>query len=398
MGYKSKSIKEAILDIEDSKMYLPALQRKFVWDKPQIATLFDSIMRNYPIGTFLFWKLKNDVANGYVFYEFLREYNQLEPYNKRKEGNFLKPEIIGVLDGQQRLSSIYIALQGSYTEKIYRLRKTSSYAYRKTNLYLNVLSLPYFIKKDDTIEIYEEQNFEFVFLTEEESKNWVSRKVKRTDEDGTEQVIEDTMYWLKVGDVLAWGEDPEFDNLIEKFTPTTINDKQRELIILNKRFIKKALETLNKRITSEELINYFEITKDDLEDILKIFVRVNSGGTALSKTDLLFSTIVATWDDGRDKIEELLKTINQKGDKFSFTNEFLMRSCLVLTDTSVLFKVKSFKSENVQKIKDDWKKLVTAITQTVDLLVEFGFNGTLLTSQNSIIIIAYYIYKGVGTK
>jgi len=394
MSYKSKSILQIVKEIEGSKVYLPALQRKFVWGKPQIELLFDSLMRNFPIGTFLFWNLEREVANNYVFYEFLKEYDQRNPYNKRKDGSFLNPEIIGVLDGQQRLSSMYIGLQGTHTEKAPYMRWADENAYRKSKLYLNLLSLPYQINEDNAIEINEEQNFEFRFLTEKESKTWIVRKNKQIDENGTETILEENMYWFKVGDVLLWSADPEFDIIIDAFLTECSTEIQKKQVSEKRRLIKKALETLNKRITSEQLINYFEIDKQDLEDILKIFIRVNSGGTQLSKTDLLFSTIVATWDNGREEIENLLQKINRKGDGFGFSNEFLMRCCLVLTDAPVLYKVNSFKTENVEKIRDEWPKIANAIEQTADLLVEYGFSHSLLTSQNATIIIVYYLYKG----
>lgn len=394
MSYKSKSILQVVKEIEGSKVYLPALQRKFVWGKPQIELLFDSLMRNFPIGTFLFWNLEREVANNYVFYEFLKEYDQRHPYNKRKDGSFLNPEIIGVLDGQQRLSSMYIGLQGTHTEKAPYMRWADENAYRKSKLYLNLLSLPYHINEDNAIEINEEQNFEFRFLTEKESKTWILRKNKQIDENGTETILEENMYWFKVGDVLLWSADPEFDIIVDAFLTECSTEIQKNHVSEKRRLIKKALETLNKRITSEQLINYFEIDKQDLEDILKIFIRVNSGGTQLSKTDLLFSTIVATWDNGREEIENLLQKINRKGDGFGFSNEFLMRCCLVLTDAPVLYKVNSFKTENVEKIRDEWPKIANAIEQTADLLVEYGFSHSLLTSQNATIIIAYYLYKG----
>lgn len=394
MTYKSKSIFQIVTEIESSKVYLPALQRKFVWGKPQIELLFDSLMRNFPIGTFLFWNLERDVANTYVFYEFLKEYDDRHPFNNRKEGSFLNPEIIGVLDGQQRLSSMYIGLQGTHTEKQRYKRKNSADAFRKTHLYLNLLSLPYFINTENNIETNEQHNFEFKFLTENESTNWINRKVKQIDENEIEQVFEDHMFWFKVGDVLSWNTDPEFDLTIDGFVNKCHDENQKKKLNEKRRLIKKSLETLQKRIFTDRLINYFEIDKKDLEDILKIFIRVNSGGTQLNKTDLLFSTIVATWEKGREEIESLLKMINQKGDSFAFSNEFLMRSCLVLTDAPVLYKVNSFKSENVQKIKDEWTRIAKSIEQTVDLLVEFGFNQSLLTSQNATIIISYYIYKG----
>lgn len=393
MAYKSKSILQIVKDIEGSKVFLPALQRKFVWGKPQIELLFDSMMRNFPIGTFLFWNLNREVANNYVFYEFLKEYDQRHPYNKRKDGSFLNPEIIGVLDGQQRLSSMYIGLQGTHTEKAPYMRWADDNAYRKSKLYLNLLSLPYRISEENVIETIEEQNFEFRFLTEKESENWIFRKSKHIDENGNEKTNEENMFWFKVGEVLSWSTDPEFDIIIDDFIAKCKNERQTTNLHEKRRIIKKALETLFKRISSDQLINYFEIDKQDLEDILKIFIRVNSGGTQLNKTDLLFSTIVATWDNGREEIEGLLQKINKKGDGFGFSNEFLMRSCLVLTDAPVLYKVNSFKSENVQKIKDEWTNLAKAIEQTVDLLVEFGFSQSLLTSQNATIIIAYYLYK-----
>ncbi len=394
MGYDSISIKETIKSIEESKIYLPALQRKFVWGKHQIQMLFDSLMRNYPIGTFLFWKLKKEKADTYVFYEFLREYDERNPYNVRKTGSFLHPEITGVLDGQQRLSSMYIGLQGTHTERALYQRVNSASSYKKTMLYLNLLSLPYSLSGSNSIETDEEKNFEFQFLTQEASKSQITRKIKYINEFDQEVEKEDIMYWFRVGDVLRWDEDPEFDIIIDAFIESSANDQQKDELKKNQRFIKKSLETLKRRICDEELINYFEVSKSDLEDILKIFIRVNSGGTQLNKTDLLFSTIVATWENGREEIEDLLKTINSKGEKFNFTNEFLMRSCLVLTDASVSYKVNSFKSENVQKIKEKWSKIASAILKTVDLLVEFGFSSNTLTSQNATIIIAYYIMKG----
>jgi hypothetical protein len=204
------------------------------------------------------------------------------------------------------------------------------------------------------------------------------------------------MFWMKVGQVLSWDEEPEFDRLIDRFQEQASTQEQKTALLepSQHRLIRRGLDTLHKRIQKDELINYFEVAKDDLEDILKIFVRVNSGGTVLSKTDLLFSTIVATWDNGRELIETLLKTINEMGDGFSFGNEYLMRCCLVLSDGPVVYKVNSFKAENVQRIRDQWPKIAEAVTRTVELLVEFGFSGSVLTSQNATIIIAYYLYKG----
>lgn len=393
MSYQKTSIKGIIKDIEGSKVYLPALQRKFVWDKHRIQLLFDSIMRNYPIGTFLFWKLNRTKANTYVFYEFLKEYDSRSPYNRKKTGSFLHEEVIGVLDGQQRLSSLYIGLQGTHTEKAPYKRQHTADAFPKTQLYLNLLSLPYYIDEHNKILTNEEQNFEFVFLKESDSIHWNRRKIWVENETGEVVEKEDFMFWFKVGDVLSWSDDPEFDILMDEFVVKAITTEQKTALTSNRRLVKKCLETLRQRM-GEQLINYFEVDKEDLEDILKIFVRVNSGGLQLSKTDLLFSTIVASWSEGREQIENLLRDINKKGEGFGFSNDFLMRCCLIVSDLPVQYKVQMFGSESVEQIKNSWDGIKSAISKMVDLLVEFGFNNHTLTSQNATFIIVYYILKG----
>lgn len=383
MSYKTTSIRNVIEDVEGSKVYLPAIQRKFVWPRWKIEHLFDSLMRNYPIGSFLFWELNKEKADEYVFYHFLREYDERKPNNERKKGSFLK-DITGVLDGQQRLSSLYLGLQGSHRERLKYHQANKDYAYPETFLYLNLLSLPY-VKLKDSIDIDREENFEFRFLTEADAKN-----VKRKNEKNQEECC----YWFKIGTVLKWDkEDPDVDTKFDFIREEIKDENQLAVLDSEKQFVKKAIRDLHKR-TVDPLINYFPVTKDDLDDILEIFIRVNSGGTILSKTDLLFSTIVATWENGRDEIEAFLKSLNEIGDGFSFNNDFLMRSCLVLSDFPVLFKVNSFKSENVQIIKDNWPDVKTALEKSVELIASFGFSGQLLTSQNAVVVIAYHFMKG----
>lgn len=384
MSYYSKSIQNIVKDIEFEKAYLPAIQRKFVWPRWKIEQLFDSLLRGYPISSFLFWELKSEKANDYVFYSFLKNYDERKPNNIRKSGAFLHPEIIGVLDGQQRLSSMYLGLQGSHRERLKHHRSFGDHAYPETFMYLNLLSLPY-EEVNGELDINRDINFEFRFLTLHEAS-----QINHRNENG--EII--PCLWFKTGTVLQWSEDPDIDSIYDALQEKSSDSDQQKAILDSKRFIKKALRDLHIRICDEKLINYFKVTKDDLDDILKIFIRVNSGGTILSKTDLLFSTIVATWEDGRDEIEAFIKSLNSKGDRFSFNNDFLMRACLVLSDLPVLFKVNSFKSENVELIKNNWAGIKCALTRIVDLLVSFGFNSSVLTSQNAIIILAYHYMKG----
>lgn len=123
MAYEKKSIRAIIDDVNSRKVYLPAIQRKYVWGDSQITRLMDSIMLGYPIGTFLFWKVKKTIVNQkeYSMYEFIKDYHDRDMY---KNPAAAQPFPVGsgdetiwaVLDGQQRLTSLYIALQGSIAD------------------------------------------------------------------------------------------------------------------------------------------------------------------------------------------------------------------------------------------------------------------------------------------
>jgi hypothetical protein len=237
------------------------------------------------------------------------------------------PEVItGVLDGQQRLSSIYIGLQGTHAERGYRKRANNPDSYHVTQLYLNLLSLPYRYNDSRGLEPDESRNFEFRFLTQDA----VSRHSQRQIQESTDSY--EPVKWFRVDQIMKWPVEPDIDYYIDQIEESCSDMSQREAVRSARRFIRCGLATLYQRVFLDEIINYFEVSKDDLEDILKIFVRVNSGGTVLNKTDLLFSTIVASWDNGREEIEALQKSINSMGMGFGFETEYLMRCCLVLSD------------------------------------------------------------------
>ena len=152
------------------------------------------------------------------------------------------------------------------------------------------------------IKLNEAENYPFSFLTEKESQ-----KLERKIEDQIKPC-----YWFKVGESLYWDKDENIDAYYQTLIAqiqTEHQDQMQFLEILEQHQteVLYGLKTLHGRLHDENLISYFQVRENDLENILKIFVRVNSGGTILSKTDLLFSTVVATWSAGRDKIEKLNK-------------------------------------------------------------------------------------------
>jgi uncharacterized protein with ParB-like and HNH nuclease domain len=116
------TVKEAIGNIYGKKYLLPAIQREVVWDTAQIERLFDSLMRDYPIGSFLFWMVKRKQTGSYQFYEFVRDYHEKENPHNAKANVSGQEDIIGILDGQQRLTALYVGLRGSFAYKEPRKR------------------------------------------------------------------------------------------------------------------------------------------------------------------------------------------------------------------------------------------------------------------------------------
>ena len=161
MSYETAlKIVDVIQDIHKGKYRLPAIQREFVWNPSQIEKLFDSLMRDYPINSFLFWKVEKEKVNDYEFYEFLRNYHERYSVHNPKADVTGEDEITAVLDGQQRLTSLYIAFKGSYSYRLPRKRWDNDMAYPKRYLYLNL------VKGAEEQEL----EFDFKFLTKDEIK------------------------------------------------------------------------------------------------------------------------------------------------------------------------------------------------------------------------------------
>ncbi|XXM72654.1 DUF262 domain-containing protein [Lysinibacillus sphaericus] len=358
------TIREVIENIHRKKYILPAIQREFVWDTDQIERLFDSLMQGYPVGSFLFWYVNKEKSKEFQFYEFIREYHERDNRHNPTASISGEEDIIAILDGQQRLTSMYIGLKGSFAYKLPRMRRDNPLAYPKQYLFVDLLAPS---EEFDTV-------YDFRFLTEEAAAD-----------DNTNNLA----YWYKVSDILDIRDQYEVNQYLIENGLSSI-EKEKAL------FANQTLFKLYKAINETPSINYYLEKEQKLDKVLNIFIRVNSGGTALSYSDLLLSIATAQWKnkDARKEITEFVDEINQIGDGFNFNKDFVLKSCLVLCDFSdIAFKVDNFDSETMQKIEQNWDNVKKAIRLAVSLVSNFGYNQETLTSNNAIIPIAYYLLK-----
>ncbi len=252
-----------------------------------------------------------------------------------------------VLDGQQRLTSLYIGLKGTRTLKKKNAKINNPNAYEEKRLYLNLKHQPNMDNPED--------NYQFEFHAkkpENDEKHW----------------------WFKVGDIL------ELKSVINYAREHNLGNKESAL-----------LENLKNAFCTEKLISYFEETEKDLDKVLNIFIRVNSGGVKLNYSDLLMSILTASFlSDIRERMNELVDALKEKG----FPNvgqDQVLKTCLLLVGSNTEFKLKNFNKPNIKKIEDNWEKITESIYSAAKLLENFGY-ANYLGSAYILSSLAYFYF------
>lgn len=369
MGFQTPiTIQKALESIHRHDYVLPAIQREFVWSTDQICMLLDSLMRGYPFGSFLFWKVNKEHSRKYVFYDFIREYHERDAPHCPVLDLQGEQGVTAILDGQQRLTSLNIGLRGSHADKLPHKRKASDQAYPKKHLYLDLRAAP----EDKELGLM----YGFRFLTKERANE---------DNAGSKH------YWFKASDVLDIKAKTAGSEIFKFIQKAGLADHPTAF---------EVLDRLHAVVHRDLIINFFEEEDQDLDKVLNIFIRVNSGGTVLSYADLLLSIATAQWKgrDARQEVYALVDEMNKTGHGFAFPKDLALKSALVLADISdVAFKVTNFNAENMAKIEKKWGDIGRSLKLGAQLLADFGFSQDTLTANNVLIPIAYYL-MGRGVK
>lgn len=291
------SINKIIEDV-NNRIFLPDIQRDFVWKPIQVYTLFDSLLRDYPISTFLFWKLNGK----YLEKSNIKKLKFVDQSNKDNLPDTsinTEKEYMLVLDGQQRITTFYLVLKGDYI-----IRN------QKYDLYFNILSGNEENEEDGIL-------YEFNFFNCNKGEKFV--------ETNKNKIVEKA--WFRVKNIYAIKELEDVSD--------TINDKfEKEYSIVVSKEQKKAVSKLLRMLRYEPIIYYYPETEENYDKVLDIFIRTNSGGTKLSYSDLLFSTIKSQWPEAREKFKELHVNLNDN-DRFDFSNDFLLKTILFISANDI---------------------------------------------------------------
>lgn len=365
-GFQSPiTIAQAIERIHRNEYLLPAFQRDFVWSAEQIEKLFDSLMKGYPISSMLFWKVKGGTKTDFRFYKFLSAFIQYHRICNDPIPTDNINDFYAVLDGQQRLTSLYIGLCGSYAYKDYRKRwDYSEYNFPTRHLYFNI-SRKY---------TQEESDREFIF-------SFVDKNISKENDLFIDKSKEK---WFRVGKILALHQDYNYG--IDEFAEDNNIDKES----------KRLLRLLDNVIHTKLNINFYEEDEQKPDKAVNIFIRINSGGTALSFSDILMSIAIANCKqmDAKTEIKNLVEHVRSKG--FNISHDFILKSFLYLYHKDVRSLITSFNLGFIELVENNWTRIRDAVSNLFDLLRSFGLTDFTMTSYNAAMPILYYLYhKGI---
>ncbi|MBC2900636.1 DUF262 domain-containing protein [Streptomyces cupreus] len=354
------TIASALERIHRREYVLPAIQREFVWSRDKITRLFDSLMRGYPIGSFLMWQVQEGNSGRFTFYDFMRDYHERDNAHCAPTGPLGSRAVTAILDGQQRLTALNIGLYGSFTAKLPRMWANNPLAYPKKFLYVDLLNRG----QDDDLGV----EYDFRFLAPEEATA------------GTES---GDAHWYRVQDVRE---------------VRTVRDAVRTLQhrgIVDNDTAGDVLSRLQEVVHVTPTVNFFLEEAQELDKVLNIFIRVNSGGAVLSYSDLLLSVATAQWGerDARETIHRLVDELNAVGQGFAFSKDLILKTGLVLLGKGdIRFKVDNFDRETMTNLEKHWSDIEGALRLGVALLADFGFSGVTLTANSVLIPLAYHLH------
>jgi len=354
------SIFQLINEIDNGEIVLPAIQRDFVWDTDRIEELLDSLFRGYPVGIVLLWETYEPIQIRY----FVKEYrgDTVHLFDDNPPSRRVKL----VLDGQQRLSSLYIALKGSFGGK---------------HLYFNVLSGR---ENDD----HAQKKFGFRFAAKEEATNWNAMA------DGSEP----RSHWERFSELVTLSP-MDLSKLRRQLTQSLgLSEECESRLEMNLGTVLHALSG-NTELLKTQTIDAGLPAQDDKRksafDILEIFVRINTRGMALERSDLIVSMLRLYWPAASNLLPAFLKEINE-GSGLAINTDFVIR-CMFSTaglGTRLNFDLLRRRS-NVDLLKASSERLFGAIRAAVDFVrTDCGIDSDrLLGGINSLVPFVHFLFS-----
>jgi hypothetical protein len=303
-----KTIEQIIKSVERGDFLLPDFQRGYVWKSGQVEKYFKSLYKKYPTGSLIMWS----APKLYIKKEF----------NINDDANL-------ILDGQQRVTTLYLILTG-----------------KRPNWILNNNEIP---------------NLYFDIETEE------FKIIKKFDKKKYRQMIcMRDLYNNSVETIIESSHDPELFSLYP--------DKISKLI---------EIFDYNYHISL--------VDEPDVREVVDMFNALNSEGTRLSETDLAMAIMVITWPSAKTEIARLVAKYKAKD--FEFDKEFIVRCLnIIACERAKYTELKNTNSIRLEQAAKNLEKALDYISD-IWRQKAFIANTSLFSSTHPFMLAVYFLVK-----
>lgn len=348
--------------IRNQELVLPAIQRNFVWREGKVLELIDSILRGYPIGLVLLWETYTDLQ----YRNFVKQFRSATPLSYSDNSQQRKLKL--VLDGQQRLQSLYVALYGTYEAK---------------SLYFDVLSG--FEVKD-----LSDQRFLLDFLT--------AAGAKKLNGLPREQIDGDVPFlYVKTSRLFEMTGQDKREFIRAQSKKLKLSTEESDLVEDNMtRFddeFSKDVNTIQVAVVDATLPPNAPNRKTEA-DVTEIFVRINSMGTTLSRSDLIFSMLKLSWKESAEALPEFVRSINE-GNNLGIGTDFVIRCLFTVSDLGAKMNIDLLRRPaNVALLQKNFAQCCDAVRAAVDFVTTECRcqSSVLLGGLDTMVPFVYYMF------
>lgn len=260
-----------------------------------------------------------------------------------------------MLDGQQRLQSLYLAIFGSYDGR---------------RLCFNVTSGPKSAtnsNEDDPIG----RSYRFEFWNDNDTN-----RPKRV---------------VRVAEIVRWPPQQENNEIARLIAAIQLTGDEAEIARDNVKLLRAIV--LADQVPIEVIDeNVYEADQAmPIEQILEIFVRVSQGGTKLTRSDLMFSLIKTKWVEARAQFDAVLTELNKVG-TLDIDKDFLIRGLLMVSDAPTEFSVEVVE-RHWEKMEPKFPMFAAALKSAIDFTrsTDVRILTAKLLQPNAVLPIAYFL-------
>ena len=354
-NWESLTIRDIVTKIKDDQIVLPVIQRPFVWDTDKMSLLFDSFLKGNAVGAIICIEEENNTEPLFAFRKFTRDGTQTQSVEVETlpQGQWF------IIDGQQRLQSIYIGLTGAYNGK---------------RMFFDLFS------------DYQNQEYDFDFFD-------FANTAKMPPEDNKGRAGLNETLWYPADELYRRLADTNDDRQVagEIITRKSINAEDK------KKTVEDNVHVFYRSIFGGNSIGISKVSVNKSKDkiynrqrIVELFRRLNAGGTILSAYDLVATTL-----KGFDsRMESFLRSMTEQHDSIGLNQDKLLKTLLILRDTpnKEMADLTAEDADFIVKNRDRIEKTFEVVRQFLELAKLTAWYADKNRSFIPIYFVAYHIF------